>query len=272
MAAEKLELAIMMAKSAGKLILDSYDRLEISYKSSNDLVTQADLESEQYIIGKIREKYPDHSILSEEDETKDATDSDQLWIIDPLDGTNNYSRGIPQFCVSIAFAEKGTVMAGVVYDPCREELFTAQRGKGAFLNGEKLAVSDRTRLDQSIIATGFYYDRGTMMGRTLDTVKLFFEQRICGMRRMGSAALDLCWVACGRYDGYFEYRISPWDIAAGMLLVEEAGGKCVDRNGNPRNLNREGIIATNGVLHDELVNIALWDPKPNADVYSANQS
>lgn len=255
---KKIELAVNAAKKAGEIVLSFYDKPEIKYKESNNLVTQADIEAETYIIKTIKSKFPGHSILSEELVEKDAYDSDNLWIIDPLDGTNNYARNIPQFCISIAYAEKGNVLAGVIYDPCRKELFTSIKGKGAYLNGEKIWVSNKNHINQAIIATGFYYERGEIMEKTLDTIKSLFKQKICGLRRMGSAALDLCWVACGRYDGYFEYKISPWDIAAGMLIVSEAGGFCTDRSGAQLTLNKEGVVATNQILNKKIIDIVKW--------------
>ena len=253
-----IKLAVNASKKAGEIVLSFYDKQEIQYKDSNNLVTQADIEAEAFIIKAIKGEFPDHSILSEELVEKDPYDSDNLWIIDPLDGTNNYARNIPQFCISIAYAEKGKVLAGVIYDPCRKELFTSIKEKGAYLNGEKIRVSNKNHINQAIIATGFFYDRGEIMEKTLDTIKSLFKQKICGLRRMGSAALDLCWVASGRYDGYFEYKISPWDIAAGMLIVSEAGGICTDRSGASLSLNKEGIVATNGLLNKKITDIVKW--------------
>lgn len=227
-------------------------------KSRNNLVTETDLTCESEIASMIRSRYPSHAILAEE--RLDGTDalSERLWIIDPLDGTNNYAHGIPHFCVSIAYAERGEVIAGVVLDPMRNELFTATRGSGAFLNRERISVSGTKRVSASIITTGFYYDRGAMMEKTLDAIHSLFTADIRGIRRLGSAALDLCWVACGRFDGYFEYRLSPWDFAAGMLLVREAGGKCSDREGRGLGLTSKSVVVSNGMIHEEFLGIVKW--------------
>jgi myo-inositol-1(or 4)-monophosphatase len=227
-------------------------------KSRNNLVTETDLKCESKIVSMIRNRYPSHAILAEERLDNTDTLSECLWIVDPIDGTNNYAHGIPHFCASIAYAERGKVIAGVVLDPMRNELFTATRGGGAFLNGTRISVSGTPRVSESIVTTGFYYDRGAMMEKTLDTIHSLFAADIRGIRRLGSAALDLCWVACGRFDGYFEYRLSPWDFAAGMLLVREAGGRCSDREGTELSMTSKSVAVSNGRIHNEFVGIVKW--------------
>jgi len=255
---EFCDTAIQAARVAAKCILKFYDRIEVHYKASNNIVTQADHESEKEIVAFIRERYPDHQFLCEESHEKDPLDSPHLWIIDPLDGTNNYSRKIPQFCISIAYAESGQILAGVVFDPMRSELYHAIRHQGAFMNDQSIRVSETRELNQGIVGTGFYYDRDVMMAKTLNGMHDLFRSGICGIRRMGSAALDLCWVACGRYDAFFEYELSPWDFAAGGLIVHEAGGRISDRFGCPFSLKSQGIVAGNPSLHDQVLEIVRW--------------
>ncbi len=255
---EILQCAVDAAKAAGEIMVRDFRTVTATEKSRNNLVTETDLKCESEIVSMIRSRYPSHMILAEERHEDTDVLADRLWIIDPLDGTNNYAHGIPHFCVSIAYAERGEVIAGVVLDPMRNELFTATRGGGAFLNGERMSVSGTERVSASIITTGFYYDRGAMMERTLDTIHSLFGANIRGVRRLGSAALDLCWVACGRFDGYFEYRLSPWDFAAGMLLVREAGGRCSDREGMELRLTSKSVVASNGRIHDEFLRIVKW--------------
>jgi myo-inositol-1(or 4)-monophosphatase len=167
-------------------------------------------------------------------------------------------HGIPQFCVSIGLAVAGELQLGVVYDPNRQELFTAQRGRGAFLNGRPIQVSPRPNLQQSVIGAGFYYDRGDLVTQTLSAIQRLFQVPIRGVRRFGSAALDLCWVACGRYDGYFEYRLGPWDYAAGAVIVAEAGGRCCDRHGQPLQVLSGNVIASSPQIHAELVQLVRY--------------
>jgi myo-inositol-1(or 4)-monophosphatase len=202
--------------------------------------------------------FPNHTILAEERYASADPLSNKIWIIDPLDGTNNYAHGIPHFSVSIAYAERGEVLAGVVFDPMRGELFSAAKEGGALLNGKRISISPTLLLSQSIITTGFYYDRGELMEKTLDTIKMLFKADIRGIRRLGSAALDLSWVACGRFDGYFEYQLSPWDFAAGMLIVEEAGGTCATRTGMPLRLTSKSVAVSNGKIHDKFLEIVKW--------------
>lgn len=255
---KKLEIAVDAAKKAGRLVKKMLGGIDAVEKTRNNLVTTADLAAEDSIISMIKKRFPSHSFLAEEHHGNTAANSENLWIIDPLDGTNNYAHGIPQFCISIGYAEKGEVLAGVVFDPMRDECFLAVKGGGAFLNDKRIAVSSCDRLDQSIIATGFGYDRGRIMETTLDSIHRLFTSNIRGIRRSGSAALDMCWVAGGRFDGYFEYQLSAWDYAAGMLIVREAGGVCDDSEGNPIALSATGIVTSNGKIHKEFLDIVRW--------------
>ncbi len=247
------------AHIAGKLILGLRGSTVISEKSVNNLVTEADYKAQEAIIRTIRESYPDHSIIAEEKDLTAKRDAEHLWIIDPLDGTNNFAHNIPHYCVSIAYSSFGQVMTGVVFDPERKEMFTAVRNEGAHLNKTPIQVSIAKSLQDAVIATGFYYDRGDMMRKTLDSIEKLFESNIHGMRRFGSAALDLCWVACGRFDAYFEYNLSVWDFAAGMLILEEAGGKLNDQKGEKLDLNSSGIAVSNGKFHDRFLEIVSWN-------------
>jgi myo-inositol-1(or 4)-monophosphatase len=253
-----ISCAVRAARAASEIILSKYGKGRSFEKTKNNLVTEADLEAEDVIVSMIGKKFPLHQILAEERRENADMLADHLWVIDPLDGTNNYAHGIPHFCVSIAYAEKGEVLAGVIYDCVRNELFSAERNGGAFLNDKKIAVSRTDKVSESIITTGFYYDRGVLMEKTVDTIRMLFRADIRGIRRLGSAALDLCWVACGRFDGYFEYRLSPWDFSAGMLLVREAGGKCSDREGRELGLTSKSVAVSNGKIHDEFLRIVKW--------------
>lgn len=223
-----LECAIDWAMQAGKLQMHKYRsrHLEMETKSSeHDVVTEVDRECEKLLIERISQTYPHHSILAEESGMHQKQDSEWEWVIDPLDGTNNYSQGLPIFCVSIGVRYRGVTQVGVVYAPRLDELFTATRGEGAQMNGKLIHVGRKTQFGQSVFATGFPYDKGTVStaDNNLDNVTRLVPQ-LRGLRRMGSAAYDLCCVACGMLDGYWENNLKPWDVCAGMLIVEEAGG------------------------------------------------
>jgi myo-inositol-1(or 4)-monophosphatase len=226
-----LDLLTTWAAEAGEIIRAGYGKAhDISYKGRIDLVTETDHTSEDLIIGHIRQDFPDHSIITEES-GKLAGLSSQRWFIDPLDGTVNYSHGMPFFGVSIAYAENGQVQLGVIYNPIHNECFSAERGKGAWLNGAPIHVKDPPDLLHSLLVTGFPYDMWENPDNNLDNF-VALSRLSQGVRRMGSAALDLCYVAAGWLDGYWEIRIKPWDIAAGALIVEEAGGKVTKLNGD----------------------------------------
>jgi len=220
-----------MARQAGKILHDRYDQEhEVNYKGVIDIVTEADHASEAFVIGEVQRLFPTHRILSEEAGNLDGHD-EHLWLIDPLDGTVNYAHGVPFFSVSIAYAHKGTVMLGAVYDPMRDEMFIAERGRGATLNGRALMVSTADELVRSLMVTGFPYDLWTTEQNNLDFFGKF-ARLTQGVRRLGSAALDLCYVGAGRIDGYWELSLKPWDLAAGSLVAEEAGAKVAALDGH----------------------------------------
>ncbi len=248
--------AIKAAKEAGKIILDYYSENvdATTKKNTYDLVTEADLASENKIISIIKHKFPDHSLLTEES-GKETHKSDYCWIIDPLDGTNNFYHKFPMFCVSIALYKKGKPLIGVVFDPLKNELFYAEKSKGAFLNNRKINVSNANKLNKSLLALGFYYERGLLMRKSLSQMKKFFYENVHGIRRTGSAALDLCYTACGRFDGYWELMLNPWDFAAGSLILTEAGGRITDAKGNRYNLMMKSVAASNGKIHKSMIKI-----------------
>lgn len=249
-----------VAKLAGTLLMREFGHSEESEKqSSHNLVTQADLASEKLICDHLHRILPTATFLREEGESTGDEFSPEVWVVDPLDGTNNFAHGIPQFSVSIALVRDGQFQLGVVFDPNRQELFSAWKGGGAWLNGKPIHVSKRATLQQSVVCTGFYYDRGELVRKTLGTIERLFMTNVRGIRRLGSAALDLSWVACGRLDGYFEYQLGTWDYAAGALLVAEAGGQCCDRNGADMTISAGNVIASNALIHKDLVDIVRWN-------------
>jgi myo-inositol-1(or 4)-monophosphatase len=257
---EALNFAVTTAREAGAVLRDYYRTgVTVKYKSEIDLVTEADHASEALILKRIRSAYPDCAILSEESGAS-ANTSSAVWIADPLDGTTNFAHGLPIFCVTLALVIDGVVEVGVTYDPIYEELYTAQRGQGAYLNGERLHVSAVPTLDKALLVTGFPYDRRTNPN---NNIRQFtdFSLRAQGVLRLGSAALDLGGIAAGRLDGYWEFKINPWDIAAGCLLVIEAGGQVSAPAGSPLDLFARQIVASNGVIQEEMVQV-LTNSKP----------
>jgi len=246
-----------IARGAGKILLGGFrsKNTSVSYKSRTDLVTNIDRESEAYLFGEVRKKYPTHAIVAEEGARQDA-DGDLLWYIDPLDATNNFAHGIPYFCVSIGVFSRseGKVMAGVVFDPYHGELFSAVRGSGARCNGEIISVSSTDDMGIAFLSTGFPYDRENMEKNNLRQFTAM-SPKIQGIRRCGSAALDLCYCACGRFDGYWEPELHPWDMAAGSLVVEEAGGRVTRYDGGPFSPEYPEILASNGMIHDAMMAI-----------------
>ena len=256
---QHLDVAVKAARRAGSILTEAYGKTEISEKSAANLVTKADLDSEAQIVHTIKMTFPDHAFLGEEGESGTDPFLKAVWIIDPLDGTNNYAHQIPQFAVSIAYAEHGEVKMGVIFDPIRNELFTAIKNEGSFMNGQRISVSQRETLQQSIIASGFFYDRGELMERTLDSIRDLFHQGIRGFRRLGAAALDAAWVACGRLDGFFEYQLEPWDYAAGALLVREAGGQCAAANGQRLSLHSKSCLVANAHIFQALGDAVAWE-------------
>lgn len=244
--------AIGAAYKSAEIINNFSGKLtRVSKKGPIDLVTEADIASEKNIIAEIRRRFPDHEILAEESGLNQTGKSACRWIIDPLDGTTNFAHQIPLFAVSIAFAVDNEINVGIVLNPVSGELFTAVRGQGATLNGTAIEVSRQKDISESLLATGFPYDVKQM----LDPVMLRFKQCIAasqGIRRLGSAALDLCFIACGRFEGFWEENLNPWDTAAGWLIAEEAGARVTDFSGNPYDLNQKEILATNSHIHNEL--------------------
>lgn len=256
---ELLEVAQASAHAAANILLDHLGTASIDFKAeqTHNLVTAADVAAEAAILAQIKQAFPNHQVLGEEGLSQADEKAEHLWVVDPLDGTTNYAHQIPQFCTAISYVRSGVVEVGVVLDPSRNEMFHAVRGEGAWLNDQPIHVSDRS-LTESVIATGFYYDRGELMQRTLAAIGALFQKNIRGIRRLGSAALDQAWVACGRMDGFFEYQLSPWDYAAASLIVEEAGGRCSDRAGNRLSIGSGSLIAANSVLFDDLLSTVRW--------------
>jgi myo-inositol-1(or 4)-monophosphatase len=240
-----------IAREAGALLMEYFHRrVKVEYKGEADLVTIADRKSEALIRERIRQLWPSHDVLGEEGGLSD-TGSDYRWYVDPLDGTTNFAHGFPVFCVSMAVEYKGQVIAGVIFDPTRDELFAAEKGSGARLNAQPIHVSKTANLAECLVATGFPSHK-----RHKNPNIFFYHQitlRTHGVRRAGSAALDLCCVACGRFDGFWEFNLNPWDTAAGMLIVEEAGGKVTDFHGGPFQLNSRETLASNGLVHQALI-------------------
>ena len=251
-----LKETLINATEAGALVLKHYfasSSLKVSNKEGlNNLVTEADHASEKAIIETIRECYPDHQILCEES-GEYVMDSEYKWIIDPIDGTVNYAHGIPICCVSVAVEKNGSMILGAVYNPLLKEFFVAEKGKGACLNGERIYVSKQTDVNRSCIVTGFPYTYLDMPNGPLEVFDRFIRRGV-PVRRLGSAAIDLCWVAAGRFDGFYEHKLQPWDSAAGFLMVEEAGGKLSDFSGNDYSVYQPQILATNGIIHEEMLN------------------
>ena len=255
-----LESATTAAKLGGEVLMRYLrDGVKMRNKSDSggktyDLVSDADLESEQAIAKFLRDRHPGHELLGEE-ALEGNPNAEDLWIIDPLDGTNNYAHAVPQFAVSVAYYHQGVPIVGAVFNPARDELFTAVCGGGAFHNGRPAQVSPATSLSECLIGCGFYYDRGEMMRSTLASIEELFAGDIHGIRRFGAATLDLCMVGCGQLGGFFEYKLSPWDFAAGRLFAEEAGGRVSDASGNPLPIAQSSVVVSNGHLHDTLVAI-----------------
>ncbi len=244
-----------IAFEAGSILMGGFrsQSTTISYKSRTDMVTSMDSESEKFICREIWKRFPGHAIVAEEGSGRE-TGSDYLWYVDPLDATNNYAHGIPFFCVSIAAMLKssGKIVCGAVYDPCHDELFHACRGSGAFLNGKAIRVSETSDHGIALFSTGFPYAKDDMEHNNLKELARILPQIQC-IRRLGSAALDLCYTACGRIDGYWEPMLKPWDTAAGSLVLTEAGGTVSRYNGDPFDPEFPEIAATNGKLHGYLV-------------------
>lgn len=250
-----LNIAIKAARAASKVIIhniERIDQIEINKKGHADFVSEVDKQAEQVIIEIILSAYPDHCILAEESGAQgDISKSDHEWIIDPLDGTTNYLHGNPVYAISIAVRVKGKLQAGVIYDPSRDELFTASLGKGAHLNNRRIRVSDTRRLSDALFATGFPYSDMQYLDPWLAVFKSLVPH-VAGVRRAGSAAIDLAYTACGRFDGFWEFGLQSWDIAAGILIIQEAGGFTCDNLGEQNMLDSGHIIAGNPRLFGPL--------------------
>ena len=253
-----LDVARRAARAGGE-ILSRYFREGVSVthkdpKAPYNLVSAADIESENAIAAVIRDAFPEHALLAEES-SQDADPAEHLWVIDPLDGTTNFVHGIAHFAISIAYYRAGQAVCGVIYNPVRDEWYEAIQGRGARHNGQRVRVTSASRLDEVLIGVGFYYDRGAMMEATLGAVGDLFRHQIRGIRRFGTAALDLAAVATGSFGAFFEFQLSPWDFAAGRLFVEEAGGRVTDCVGQPLELKKSSVLASNGVLHGAILDI-----------------
>jgi myo-inositol-1(or 4)-monophosphatase len=252
-----LNFAIETAREAGFVLLEKFGRkIDVSFKGEINLVTEADLASEKLIIEKIRSHYPKHSILAEESgETAVTADGDKKWkwIIDPLDGTTNFAHGYPCFCVTIALERDGEIIAGATYDPTRDEMFSAEKGQGANLNNRQIRVSDTEKLGDALIVTGFPYNFKEKKTFAKHLTEFLLQSR--GVRRDGSAAIDMAYVACGRFDGFWEEGLHPWDVAAGKLFIEEAGGKVTYYDGSPFSVYSPPICASNSLIHPEMLGI-----------------
>lgn len=256
-----LNFTVQTAREAGRILAEKLGRsLQVSNKGDIDLVTESDLASERLIIERIRTHYPRHAILAEESgasepEISGAGKSEWKWIIDPLDGTTNYAHGYPCFCVSIALERAGKIELGVVYDPLRDEMFAAERGRGATLNERCIRISAVEDLNRAMLCTGFPYDVRERAGFARHFAK--FTMQAQAVRRDGSAALDLAYVACGRYDGFWEDGLNPWDVAAGVLLIEEAGGRISNFGGAPLDIYTPKVLASNGLVHEAMMRVLL---------------
>src|ERR1044071_8279199 len=239
------------AREAGRILADRLGRaLQVSNKGDIDLVTEADLASEKFIIDAINSYYPRHAILAEESGATSDDNAEWKWIIDPLDGTTNYAHGYPCFCVSIALEHQGRIELGVVYAPVTDEMFAAERGQGATLNDRRIRVSEIEDLNSAMLCTGFPYNVRERPDFTRDFAN--FTMAAQAVRRDGSAALDLAYVACGRFDGFWEDGLSPWDIAAGQILIEEARGKVTNFDNEPLSIYTKKVLASNGLVHDAM--------------------
>jgi len=253
-----LTIAVKAARRAGNVIsrgARDLDRLTVTAKGPKDFVSEIDRAAERAIVDTLLDAYPDHAILAEEGTAKgDNADAENVWIIDPLDGTTNFLHGFPQYCVSIALAQKGQVTQAVIYDPVRNELFTATRGRGAYLNDKRIRVTKRLHMADALIGTGFPYTKFEHLDAYIAILRDLMQQS-SGLRRPGSAALDLAWMAAGRYDGFFETGLKPWDMAAGCLLITEAGGMVSDLKGSDTYLKTGHVCTGNPDIHTQLLKI-----------------
>ncbi len=241
--------AAEIARAAGAVLMRHFGRVRIEYKGGVDLVTAADRESEALIVERLRAAFPQHDLIAEEG-SQHASGSAYRWYVDPLDGTTNFAHGLPQFAVSLGLECDGRRIAGVVYNPARDELFTAEQGCGASLNGRPIQVSPVPRLGESLLGTGF----PTRQRSSSPNILFYYAAtlRSHGVRRLGAAALDLCYAACGRFEGFWEFGLKPWDMAAGACILDQAGGQITDLQGEPFSLQSPAILASNGLIHDQI--------------------
>ena len=250
------DAGLRAVRKGGAVLRENFGRAQsISYKGTIDLVTETDLRSEEVIVSLLNREFPEHGILAEE-RSELKSDSTYRWILDPLDGTTNYAHGYPFFCVSLAFEHNCEIVWGVVYDPVREEMFIAETGKGATLNGNSIEVSSTDSLSTGMLCTGFPYDVHESAANNLNHFENFLKIAQA-IRRDGSAALDLCYVAMGRFDGYWEMKLNPWDIAAGCLIVAESGGKVTGFNGMYLDMAAGEVLASNSLIHEEMARVLL---------------
>jgi myo-inositol-1(or 4)-monophosphatase len=251
----ELTIAEEAARAGGAIVM-RYFREGVAMRSKDiaNLVSDADVEAERAIVGVIRRAYPDHEVLGEEAHRGDPG-AEHLWVVDPLDGTNNFAHKLPHVAVSIAYYRAGRPECGVVFNPIRDEWHVAVRGQGAFHDGRRARVAEHTRLDEALISVGFYYDRGAMMEATLAAIGALKRRQIHGIRRFGTASLDLCMIGLGTFGAHFEYELAPWDFAAGRLFVEEAGGRVTTCRGGPLPLAKTSVLASNGPLHEAILEI-----------------
>ncbi len=253
-----LDFAIQTARDAGRILAERFGRasLQVQHKGDINIVTEADLAAERLIVERIRSYYPRHAILTEEAGALANVEhgaSDYKWIIDPLDGTTNYAHGYPCFCTSIGLEYKGELVAGVVYDPTRDELFAAERGAGATLNGRTIRVSEVADLNRALLCTGFPYDVRDRNAFARHFTNFILHAQ--AVRRDGAAALDLVYVACGRFDGFWEEGLQPWDAAAAIVIIEEAGGRVTRYDGTPATIYAPPIMASNSLVHDAMMRV-----------------
>lgn len=244
-----------IARRAGKVQLEHFGKVRhVEYKGAINLVTEVDKECEKLIVGKLQENFPEDDILAEEG-SGERHKTQRRWIVDPLDGTVNYTHSFPFFCTSIALEKNGELELGVIYDPNRDEMFSAIKGEGAMLNGESISVSKAPTLNEALVATGFAYN--VRQEERFDNLDNFskFVKIARAVRRPGSAAIDLAWLACGRIDGFWELFLKPWDMAAGVCIIQEAGGLVTSFDGSPYNLYGTQILASNGIIHNEMMHV-----------------
>lgn len=249
---EAVQVAVEAALAAGRIQRERIDDIgEVTFKDRFDLVTEVDILCEKEVIGRIKKQFPDHAFLAEES-GRTGNDSDSKWVIDPLDGTLNYSHGYPCYCVSIGLEVKGEVVLGVIYNPCLDELFVAEKGKGATMNSKSIAVSSHSELQYSLLVTGFAAQAGHALDNNLKRFGNLLKASQA-VRRPGSAAMDLCYTAMGRFEGFWEMGLHPWDTAAGVLILLEAGGKATRFDGGPFSIYDKDILVSNGRVHQEMV-------------------